>query len=58
VGEFDFVKNVQDELGVERRLWGVALKPGNTLAFGVRDHTLVFGLPAILCRLWFRLSSS
>jgi len=45
VGEFDFVKEVQDELGVERRLWGVAMKPGKPLAFGVRDGTLVFGLP-------------
>lgn len=45
VGEFDFVKEVQDELGVERRLWGVAMKPGKPLAFGVRDSTLVFGLP-------------
>ena len=45
VGEFDFVKDVQDELGVERRLWGVAMKPGKPLAFGVRDGTLVFGLP-------------
>lgn len=45
VGEFDFVKNVQDELGVERRLWGVAMKPGKPLAFGVKGSTLVFGLP-------------
>jgi molybdopterin molybdotransferase len=45
VGRFDFVKDVQDELGVERRLWGVAMKPGKPLAFGVRDKTLVFGLP-------------
>ncbi len=45
VGKFDFVKDVQDELGVERRLWGVAMKPGKPLAFGVRDETLVFGLP-------------
>ena len=45
VGQFDFVKDVQDELGVERRLWGVAMKPGKPLAFGVRDGTLVFGLP-------------
>lgn len=45
VGEFDFVKEVQDELGVERRLWGVAMKPGKPLSFGVRDGTLVFGLP-------------
>lgn len=45
VGRFDFVKDVQDELGVERRLWGVAMKPGKPLVFGVRGKTLVFGLP-------------
>lgn len=45
VGKFDFVKDVQDELGVERRLWGVAMKPGKPLAFGVRGRTLVYGLP-------------
>jgi molybdopterin molybdotransferase len=45
VGEFDFVKDVQDELGVQRKLWGVAMKPGKPLAFGVRNGTLVFGLP-------------
>ena len=45
MGEFDFVKNVQDALGVERRLWGVAMKPGKPLVFGVRGGTLVFGLP-------------
>jgi molybdopterin molybdotransferase len=45
VGRFDFVKDVQDELGVQRRLWGVAMKPGKPLAFGVRGGTLVFGLP-------------
>jgi molybdopterin molybdotransferase len=45
VGEFDFVKEVQDELGVERRLWGVSMKPGKPLAFGVRRGALVFGLP-------------
>ena len=45
VGEFDFVKDVQDELGVERRLWGVNMKPGKPVAFGVRNGVLVFGLP-------------
>lgn len=45
VGDFDFVKDVQDELGVERRLWGVSMKPGKPLAFGVREGRLVFGLP-------------
>jgi molybdopterin molybdotransferase len=45
VGEFDFVKEVQDDLGVERRLWRVAMKPGKPLAFGVRGDRLVFGVP-------------
>lgn len=45
VGQFDFVKDVQDELGVQRKLWGVAMKPGKPLVFGVREGTLVFGLP-------------
>ena len=43
VGEFDFVKDVQDELGVERKLWEIAMKPGKPLVFGVRGQTLVFG---------------
>jgi len=45
VGEFDFVKRVQEELGVERRFWRVSMKPGKPLAFGVRASTLVFGAP-------------
>jgi len=45
VGEFDFVKQVQEELGVERRFWGVKTKPGKPLAFGVRGPALVFGVP-------------
>ena len=45
VGAFDFVKEVQEELGVQRLLWGVAMKPGKPLVFGKRGGTLVFGLP-------------
>jgi molybdopterin molybdotransferase len=45
VGEYDFVKQVQDELGVERRFWGVAMKPGKPMAFGVHEGKLVFGVP-------------
>jgi molybdopterin molybdotransferase len=45
VGTFDFVKEVQEELGVQRLLWGVAMKPGKPLVFGKRGGTLVFGLP-------------
>ena len=45
VGEFDFVKDVQDELGVQRLFWGVRVKPGKPISFGTRDGTLVFGVP-------------
>jgi len=45
VGQFDFIKDIQDDLGVQRKLWGVAMKPGKPLVFGVHDNTLVFGLP-------------
>jgi molybdopterin molybdotransferase len=45
VGADAFDKQVQDELGVKRRFWGVATKPGKPLAFGTRGDTLVFGVP-------------
>jgi molybdopterin molybdotransferase len=45
VGPHDLVRSVSAELGVEEVLWGVAVKPGKPLWFGVRDRTLVFGLP-------------
>jgi molybdopterin molybdotransferase len=45
VGPHDLVRGVEAELGVEEVFWGVAVKPGKPLSFGVRDRTLVFGLP-------------
>jgi molybdopterin molybdotransferase len=45
VGPHDLVRAVERELGVEEVFWRVAVKPGKPLAFGVRDRTLVFGLP-------------
>jgi molybdopterin molybdotransferase len=45
VGEFDFVKEALDALGVERRFWKVAQKPGKPLTFGTRGAHLFFGLP-------------
>jgi molybdopterin molybdotransferase len=45
VGDYDFVKQVEAELGVESRFWGVAIKPGKPAAFGVREGRLVFGAP-------------
>jgi molybdopterin molybdotransferase len=45
VGPHDHVKPALAALGVEERFWGVRLKPGKPTWFGVRDGTLVFGLP-------------
>ena len=45
VGPHDLVRRVEAGLGVEEVFWGVAMRPGKPLAFGVRGATLVFGLP-------------
>jgi molybdopterin molybdotransferase len=45
VGPHDLVRRVEERLGVEEVFWGVAMRPGKPLAFGVRGSTLVFGLP-------------
>src|SRR5215211_2095696 len=45
VGPHDLVRSVGTALGIEEVLWGVAVKPGKPLWFGVRGRTLVFGLP-------------
>jgi molybdopterin molybdotransferase len=45
VGPHDLVRGLLRELGVEQVFWGVAVKPGKPVAFGVCDRTLVFGLP-------------
>jgi molybdopterin molybdotransferase len=45
MGPHDLVRRVASELGVAEIFWGVAVKPGKPLAFGVRGDTLVFGLP-------------
>jgi molybdopterin molybdotransferase len=45
MGPHDLVRRVEAALGVEEVFWGVAVKPGKPLSFGVRGSTLVFGLP-------------
>ncbi len=45
VGAHDLVRSTGSELGVDEVFWGVAMRPGKPLFFGVRDGTLVFGLP-------------
>jgi molybdopterin molybdotransferase len=45
VGPHDLVREVERALGVEEVFWGVAMRPGKPLSFGVHGSTLVFGLP-------------
>jgi molybdopterin molybdotransferase len=45
IGPHDLVRKVQAELRVEEVFWGVAMKPGKPVAFGVRRDHLVFNLP-------------
>jgi len=45
VGPHDLVRKIEAELGVDEVFWGVAVKPGKPVSFGVHGRTLVFGLP-------------
>lgn len=45
VGPHDLVRRLAGELGVEEVFWGVAVKPGRPVSFGLRGETLMFGLP-------------
>lgn len=45
VGDYDFVKKVLAEMGMQEKFWKIAMKPGKPVLFGVMGKTLVFGLP-------------
>ena len=45
VGEYDFVKDVLEEMGGEIKFWNVAMRPGKPTAFGLIADKLIFGLP-------------
>jgi molybdopterin molybdotransferase len=45
VGPHDHVKGALGELGIEERFWGVSLRPGKPVWFGVGERALVYGLP-------------
>jgi molybdopterin molybdotransferase len=45
VGPHDLVRSTQAKLRVEELFWGVAVKPGKPVAFGVRRDHVVFNLP-------------
>ncbi len=45
VGVHDYVRPTLEALGVQMKFWGVAMKPGHPMTFGVAPLTWVFGLP-------------
>jgi molybdopterin molybdotransferase len=45
VGPHDLVRGIGAELGVSELFWRVRMRPGKPLSFGIRDRTLVFGIP-------------
>lgn len=45
VGDYDFVKDVMKNLGMEMVFWKVAMRPGQPLAFGTIGGKPAFGLP-------------
>jgi molybdopterin molybdotransferase len=45
IGDYDFVRDALNDLGMEMVFWKVAMKPGKPLAFGTINKKPVFGLP-------------
>lgn len=45
VGDFDYVPNILEELGVELHFAKVAVKPGKPTVFGTQKGVVVFGVP-------------
>jgi len=45
MGDFDYLKEVFERLGVNIMFWKVAQKPGKPMTFGSRGGKLVFALP-------------
>ena len=44
-GDYDFVKDILKEYGIDMKFWSVGIRPGHPLAFGVMKDIPVFGLP-------------
>ena len=45
VGDHDYVKQVLDELGLERVFWRVRMRPGSATVFGTLDGRPFWGVP-------------
>jgi len=46
VGDYDFVKDVLEEMGAQLVFWRVKQKPGKPMAFWTLGHKRIVGLPA------------
>lgn len=45
MGDFDYVKHLVDEIGLDVHFRAIKVKPGKPVVFGSRGRTLFFGLP-------------
>lgn len=49
VGDYDFVKDVAEQIGIKTIFWRIAIKPGKPVYFGIAENSktrkLIFGLP-------------
>lgn len=45
MGDYDFVPQILEDLGVKLHFSKVAIKPGKPTVFGTRDDKIVFGMP-------------
>ncbi len=45
MGDYDFVLEILEKLGVTTHLWKVAMKPGKPVVFGTKAGRPLFGLP-------------
>ncbi len=45
VGDYDFVKDAFDKIGIAAGFWKVRIKPGKPLIFGIHEKIPVMGLP-------------
>lgn len=45
VGQYDFVKDILKEYGIDMKFWTVGIRPGHPIAFGTVGERPIFGLP-------------
>lgn len=45
VGDFDYVQEILLKLGLQKKFWKVAIKPGKPVLFGTWEDKLCFGIP-------------